>query len=126
MFISTLKYFLPAILWSVVIFVLSTRSGIDLPESWMDFISWDKIGHAGVYCILTILLLIGFYQKGKKQNLSTTLSTLMVIISSIYGISMEIVQYSFFPGRFFAVMDIIANIIGSLIGLIIFKHFFTK
>ena len=121
-----MKYFLPATLWSGVIFILSTRPGIDLPESWMDFISWDKVGHVGVYCILTILLLRGFYQKNAKEDLSTTLSTLMVVISSIYGISMEIVQYSFFPGRFFEVMDIIANIIGSLIGLIIFKHFFTK
>jgi len=121
-----LKYFLPAILWSIVIFILSTRSGINLPESWMDFISWDKFGHAVVYCILTILLLIGSYQKNAKHDLGRAILTLGVIISSIYGISMEIVQYSFFPGRFFEVMDIIANIIGSLIGLIIFKHFFTK
>ena len=117
-----MKGFYPAVGCAIVILILSTQPGIDLPESWMDFLAIDKLGHAVVYGALTFLLLRGF----KKEDMigfagNSTVSAL--IISIVYGISMELIQYLFFPGRFFELYDIIANIIGSLLGLYIFKYF---
>ena len=41
-------------------------------------------------------------------------------VCNIYGVMMEIdAIYSFFPGRYFEVLDIIANIIGSFVGLLL-------
>jgi len=104
--------------------MLSAKATINLPESWMDFVSVDKFGHAVVYGILTILILRGFFTKNSKKVLAASTLVLAAVISSAYGVSMEIMQFSFFPNRFFEVLDIIANIIGSIIGVYIFKHFF--
>lgn len=107
-----------------MIALLSAKATVNLPESWFDLVSVDKLGHAVVYALLTLLILRGFYTKNAKKVLAVSTLILAVVISSAYGVSMEIMQYAFFPNRFFEVLDIIANIIGSIIGVYIFKHFF--
>jgi len=101
-----LKGFLPAIGCAIVILILSAKPGINLPESWFDLIAMDKLGHAVVYGALTYLLLRGF----KKEDITSFVGNATVsalIISIVYGISMELMQYFFFPGRFFELYDII-------------------
>ena len=119
-----MKYFIPAILWGSLILYLSSGPGIQLPPSVWDFLAIDKLGHLIFYGILTFLIAFGFYKKNQGIQKKTLLKSL--IISSIYGISMEIMQYSFFPNRYFEVLDIIANISGSLIGILFFKYIYHK
>ena len=111
-----MKNYLPAIGWSVIILLLSTRATISVPESWSSIFAPDKLGHTFMYGVLTWLLLWAFRQNAIEKAIIWTL-----IISISYGILMEVIQYTFFPNRFFEVYDIIANISGSLIGLLIFK-----
>jgi len=119
-----LKYYIPAILWSLLIFFLSTMGGINLPSSWLDLISLDKVGHLVVYGILCALFL-GAFTQNRKLSLEKKMVTIALGISIIYGIGMEVIQYSFFPGRFFEIPDIIANIIGSFLGVYLFKRFYS-
>ena len=119
-----IKALLPSILWSLVILVLSAMPGISLPESFWDFISMDKVGHLGVYGIQTFLLLFGLSKL--ISNDAKKVVVIALIISILYGILMEAMQYTFFPYRYFEYLDIIANIIGSFTGLLIFKIFNTK
>jgi len=107
-----LKSYLPAFGWSIIILFLSTRGTINLPQTWWDLYSPDKFGHAFVYAVLCWLLI-----KASQKEVVRNAAFLALIISSGYGILMEVVQYSFFPNRFFEVYDIIANISGSFIGL---------
>ena len=118
------KALLPSILWSLVILVLSAMPGISLPESFWDFISIDKLAHIGVYGIQTFLLLMGL--STQISNDAKKVAVIALIISILYGILMEAMQYTFFPYRYFEYLDIIANIIGSFTGLLIFKFFNTK
>lgn len=120
-----MKYYIPAILWSLVILFLSTMGGINLPPSWWDYISVDKVGHLVVYGLFTLLLVLGFTQN-RTLPLANNNRNIALGISIIYGIGMEVVQYTFFPGRFFEIPDIIANIIGSILGLYLYKRFFNK
>jgi VanZ family protein len=39
---------------------------------------------------------------------------------------MEILQFAFFPGRYFEWSDIIANALGALVGMILIKKLFFK
>ena len=119
-----IKALLPSILWSLVILVLSAMPGISLPESFWDFISMDKLAHVGVYGIQTFLLLFGLSKIISKD--AKRVAVIALIISILYGIMMEAMQYTFFPYRYFEYLDIFANIIGSLTGLLIFKFFNTK
>ena len=112
--VERLKAFSPALIWSAIILGLSISPSISLPPSWMDLIGWDKVGHLTFYAILAMTWAWGF-QKWGRPNLRRS-----IWISIFYGILIECVQYTFFPNRYFEVLDIIANIIGVLLGALIF------
>ena len=118
------KKLIPAFLWALLILYFSTKGKINLPESWWDFFSMDKIGHFGIYGIFTFLLLRGFVSPSSQWKEKGVLMALS--ISILYGIGMEVMQYAFFPGRYFEYLDIIANIIGSFTGLLFFNFLIKK
>ena len=80
--------------------------------------------HALVYAILAFLIVWGYQKKRSEINKNVLFKSL--IISSLYGFAMEIMQYTIFPNRYFEVLDIIANISGSFIGILFFKHIYYK
>lgn len=122
--VRNLKYFFPAVLWALIIFYLSSGPGIQFPPSIWDFIKIDKLGHFAVYGILTFLLAFGYHKN--NPTISKNMLLKCLIISSLYGICLEIMQYAFFPNRYFEVLDIIANISGSIIGILFFKYIYYK
>lgn len=87
-----------------------------LPEIKLNLFQPDKLAHAAVYCLLTASLIWAF-ERNKRLQVKTMWFSFA--ISCFYGILIECAQYSFFPDRYFEVYDIIANIIGSLLGLIV-------
>ena len=115
-----MKTFIPAFIWGVVILLLSLTPGASLPVGIKDLLSFDKLAHAGAYLVLTGLLLWGFLQ---QERLNRRIEWLIVLGSALYGIFLEIAQYTFFPDRYFELFDIIANIIGSVMGLFVLKYF---
>ncbi|MCB0662355.1 MAG: VanZ family protein [Saprospiraceae bacterium] len=113
--------FLPAIVWTLFILLVSwTVAGINLPERLLDLISTDKVAHFIVYSILTCLYLLGFFIKGKEIKFYP-LGLFVITAASLYGVMMEILQYYFFPGRFFEILDIVANISGAFAGFYLFR-----
>jgi len=117
-----LKYYYPAILWGIFIIIVSTIGGVNLPESFWDFIAMDKVAHFGVYAVFVILLNWGLEMNCHFLNSKILFWSIGTAI--FLGILMEIVQYSFFPNRYFEFIDIIANIIGAFVGSIVYKRFF--
>lgn len=99
------------------IFSLSTVGNVQLPES---LISPDKVGHFIAYCVLTLLILFGMQ---KSLKISSRNMILAIVISSAYGACLEVIQYTFFPNRYFEVWDAVANITGALAGYYIFRKF---
>lgn len=122
--VRNLKYFTPAILWSLLILFLSSGPGVQLPPSVFDLLEVDKLGHLIFYGILAFLIAYALFKGSSTIRKKILFNAL--IISSIYGICLEIMQYSFFPNRYFEIWDIIANISGSLLGILIFKYIFFK
>lgn len=114
-----MKYFIPAIAWAAVIFILSATPGKNLPQLDLgDLLEADKIAHVGVYLILTLLIFRGL---SRRKRLNPRNITLAILISAGYGFFLELGQYYFFPGRYFEIFDIVANIIGSISSLIFLK-----
>lgn len=115
-------YFLPAIFWSILILILSAANPASLPKlDWVDLISPDKAGHLFFYGLLAWLVMYGFSKI--RSKLSMILTLLIISFVSLYGFTIEILQYSFFEGRHFDYLDLIANIIGSNVGASAFKIF---
>ena len=87
-----------------------------LPDIELDLLAIDKLAHMGVYFILNVLW---FWGCSKQAVLNSTTIFWGSIGSVSWGIVLEWVQYSFFSSRHFEVYDIIANIIGVLISLLV-------
>lgn len=109
------------LVWMIVIFVLSTLSGEQLPViTWVP--SPDKWAHAAVYALLAAGLWFSLAAATIHQNSQNSIA---LGIAASYGIGMEIIQYTFFPGRYFEVWDIVANIIGAFGALVVLNKFFN-
>jgi len=108
------KYTLFAVLYLSLIFIQSSIPSEKIPR--MDILSFDKIIHAGIYLIATILIYLSIreyrpFDTGK-------IAWLTFAITLLYGLSDEIHQY-FVPGRHSSIWDFVADTAGITIGILI-------
>jgi VanZ family protein len=103
-----LKYWVPVLIYGLIIFYLSSQSYPDQHLPSFIFSISDKILHAFEYGILGILLYRAF-----KQTTQTTQSISLAIICVIaFGISDEMHQW-FVPQRQADVWDLVADTEGA-------------
>ena len=96
--------------------------GVVSQNNWLDIPHFDKVSHLFAYLLLVYLWSSALHQKTTKIKAAR-----IAFYGSIaLGIILEILQWQLNVGRHFEILDIIANIIGSILGLIafykIFKH----
>lgn len=114
-----MKNFLPAFLWFIVITVLSLLPGNSIPDfSWADLAGFDKVAHLSVYAILMILIGFG----AKQQKIEEKYTPKLIYLLAGYGILIELLQNMMYLGRRFEFLDIIANIIGLILGYIVARR----
>lgn len=113
---------IPASIWMVFIFYLSSIPNLELQGEWSiyDFVL-RKIAHLVEYAFLTFL----FYW-GLQKNLSfKTNLWISLILAILYGISDEIHQY-FVPTRDGKVIDVFVDSLGVIIALLLIKYAHDK
>lgn len=107
------KYWLPPILYCLLIFGQST---LEFPVAKLQ--SFDKPLHFIVYFLLGILIFRAFSTVSK--NLSIVLVLIIsVFVSAVIGVADEMFQL-FSPSRTIDRLDILSDIAGSLCGMICF------
>ena len=88
-----------------------------IPENIWD---WDKASHFTAYLLLAIFV--------KKVHIRFSYLTCVITCFS-YSFAIECIQY-FIPNRQFDVLDMLANLLGTVLGLIIYyliiEKFFNK
>ncbi len=121
---------LPVILWGMVIFMASAN-----PDPYKPLDSWwfqpcfsteagspscaellGRVLHTGEYAVLTALLARAVIWQGQVRPASLVL---VLGISEIYALSDEVHQL-FVPGRTFQLMDLTLDLLGGVIGLMVF------
>ena len=109
-------------LWALLIFILSTLPGNDIPlrDVWDQF-NLDKLIHAGMYFVQVILLLKGLKEQTLYQNMQKSAGLISFLFCVIYGGLLEIIQSNFCVGRTGSIFDFAANSIGALAGWFLFK-----
>jgi len=113
------KYFIPVIIYSFVIFYLSHQEKIEYLN--FDFAWEDKVKHFVAYFIYGLLLILPF---AKKYNVLEKKHFLIILSIGIsFGISDEIHQY-FIPGRYCEFLDFVADGLGVLVSILIYKKYF--
>jgi len=108
MIIKRLSLLLFGILFVVVSFLMLTSSPPEL-ASRIGFM--DKIGHAGAFFILSLLLAVAL-GRGKGRKLKYILAAAALL--ALYGILIEYIQQ--FTGRSPEAGDLIADLIGIALG----------
>jgi VanZ family protein len=78
---------------------------------------WDKLLHAVGYAVLGVLALRAFHGGFSRPRLEPILYAALVVI--VWGISDEFHQ-SFVPGRDASGWDVLADVVGFLIAVLVF------
>ncbi|NCU05858.1 MAG: VanZ family protein [Chitinophagaceae bacterium] len=108
----------PAIIWSVIVFLLLVMPPVSLnKEKQIEVSGLDKVTHFFLFGLLVYLW--GYYLKTtstERQKLKRNL-VIITIASSFYGIAMEYVQD--WVGRDFDVWDMVADTAGAVAAFIV-------
>jgi VanZ family protein len=102
-----------AMFWLGLTLTLSLISGTKASQlNIWDLVGIDKIGHLGFYMILSYLWSMAMRFHSSKQY--------VVLLVIIFGIIMEICQYSLMMGRAFEWLDVASNSLGAVIGFYLY------
>lgn len=115
-----MKYQLPAIAWAIFILVLCTSSNGGFQSQMLFGIPTDKLGHAFIFSTLVFFIMLGLIKTWKFSFLIQKIRITSLIISILYAIAIELIQHYFTTDRIGDYWDVLADIIGSFIGLLMF------
>ena len=110
-----------AIAWFIIMCVLFFLPGSDLPQAnWLDAIYFDKWVHIGLFAVLIFLWRSSFDLDFNHYNWVLLLSALL------YGLSVEFIQKYWVPNRSFDLYDLLADMTGSVLGLVVWLRAYKK
>jgi VanZ family protein len=117
------KKFIPGIAWFFLILIAVCTPGRDLPKmgSWFTQIDVDKIIHVGLFAVLAFLFMYPFSTTALSKNQKWHYFIKIAIASSLWGLTSELIQRYFIPGRSFDLFDWAADSLGGLIALVFCK-----
>lgn len=113
------------ILILVAIFVVSVINTSTLQEA-PQFKNSDKVYHTIMYASLAFTLFFDYRRDKFIKFKYKHLFIILLLIPTVYGGIIEIVQQEFFPPRRAEFFDWFADIFGSLIGFSAFYFIFQK
>lgn len=115
------RYKSVAIAWFIIMCVLFFLPGSDLPQAnWLDAIYFDKWVHIGLFAVLIFLWRSSFDLDFNHYNWVLLLSALL------YGLSVEFIQKYWVPNRSFDLYDLLADMTGSVLGLVVWLRAYKK
>ena len=108
------------IVWSLLILMVCLMPGDNLPNSsFLSFKGADKLIHATLYLVLMILVgkgLVTYFSSSYSRNRVFVISFLYCLF---IGVVIEFIQSVFVVGRLGDIFDVLANVIGASIGVVV-------
>ena len=108
---------------SLSLFSMSKFGGV---SGWLRIPHKDKIVHFSFYFISTILGSFALREFSQKKISLNNAAVKMFLFSVVYGMIIEVLQYSITKDRHGDFYDFIANSIGAFRGLLLVKYFFSQ
>lgn len=109
------KFLILAIFWTAVITWLSLVSFEKVPSVSISIPGKDKTVHFIFYFFFVVLWAKGLNARTKKQQLS------ILLVAVIYGIIIEVFQDVFTLTRTADALDVVANSIGAISGIVFLR-----
>ena len=115
------RYKTVAISWLLIMCILFFLPGSAFPtENWLSKIYFDKLVHIGLFAVLIFLWRSSFDLEFRTYHLVLLFSAL------IYGLAVEFIQRYFVANRDFDLYDVVADMIGAVLGLAIWAWTYRK
>ncbi len=112
-----LKPFIPALIWLIIIVVLSGYPGRSLPKAPFD--EFDKLVHLAIYALLSFLSVLGFSKQSHSFLLNSKLQNFFSkMVAIVMGGLIELLQEYVFINRYGDWYDFIAKSLGAFLGVI--------
>lgn len=109
--------FIPGIAWFFVVLVIMCLPGKEIPEiGWLENINFDKLLHIGVFALQVILLCWPFKNSAFDSNERLPYFIKIALATGVWGITTELIQKYLVPGRYFDVLDCVADCLGAMMG----------
>jgi glycopeptide antibiotics resistance protein len=108
--------------WGMFIFFMHSIPGYDLVynDPWR-LLSLDKLAHMALFSAFVVMLIVAFRKQVTFRTLRTSARLWAVGIAMVYGSSLEFFQGQYFMMRTTDPLDMAANTIGAVIGLLAFR-----
>ena len=124
--VKTIK-FLPGIVWFLVLLVIICLPGEDVPDTdWLNIASFDKLVHAGLFGGMVFLFCMPFKKAAISKQQKINLFIKIMLSTIVWGLTTELIQKYFIPGRQYDLMDWLADSIGAVLAFFVSRRFFIK
>ena len=104
--------------------VLCLMPGRDLPS--VSLFQFDKLGHFGIYLILSVSMFYGWVKQNTYSALHQKTFLKIVLLTSVYGFAVEVMQGTLTTDRQFDIFDALANSSGAVVGSLISAYLSAK
>ena len=123
-----LKDHIPWIVWGLLIIVLVSIPGDDLPElsKSFDWLKPDKLTHVLLLLVFVILFLRGFDHHYANHNIRKNLYFYALLAGILLSGGTEILQHFCIPGRTATLKDFLFNTLGCVIGWLVYTFWRKK
>lgn len=112
-----IKHNLFTLCWASIILVLTFSSG--LSSSNIEYTDVDKLVHVFMFIPLAFLMIVGFKKQQTFRGLKVNAIAYSLVFCAFYGTLIEIVQF-FLPHRGIEFADILADLIGVVLGYFVY------
>ena len=114
-------------LWMIVVMGLYSIPGSDLESmSFWQAMSLDKLAHLICFAILSLTMAAGFRRQNLFGGLNSHPFRYAILIGVIYGGVLELIQGAVFEERHSDVYDFVANSLGVIFGIVIFRIIYGR
>ena len=123
----TLKYHVASIAWASLIVLLSGLPGSNFPHfTFWEKIGIDKLAHAFFYGVLLVLITVGLVKQYRFSSYRKKSLRVAFLITLVFGIIVEMLQEVIFYQRLADPADVMANLVGCLMGVAYFRWNFSE
>ena len=121
------KYFLPGIVWFVIVLILVCIPGENLPVAphWFDLISFDKMIHAGLFGGIVFWFCLPFKKITLPIDEKLQWFLRITLATCVWGLTTELIQRYFIHNRQFDWVDWAADSLGAAIAFFLAKKVFV-
>ena len=109
------------IIYSVFITVVFLMPAKEIPKLFNFYIQIDKLIHVFIFLILSFLWLL--FVNNLSNDSKPVVLLLIMVVCLIYGILIEVTQELYVSSRGAEVLDVIADLVGTGLGLLFFRNY---